>query len=230
MRHFFLLSFMLLVFTLLFAQVDVRNRNFYEQFYSSKILEKATEVNRYPKVKGSPYTNQEFIEGVIEMKKGQIFENIPLRYNIYKGKMEFEKDKVPYEIIGAEHINKIKLNNETYVYLSSNRNGKIKSFFYVQHNEGSVQLLEKKNVTFKPAEKTKGYVEAKPPRFIEAPSVYYLKFGDQPAVEINKRKHIARLFPTHKSELAKYVKKKRVGIRDAKELLSLINYYQELCK
>lgn len=229
MRCFFLF-FTLLLSTLLFSQIDLENRVFYDQFSSSKIPEKTTGDTPLANVQGSPYANQEFIEGTVEMKGGQVFKNIPLRYNIYKDKMEFEKDDVAYEIIESNRIKKVKIDAETYVYQPYYRNGKIEIGFFALHNESNIKLLEKKNTVFNLGEKATGYMEAKPSSFSKAPSIYYLKFQDQPAVEIKRKKHIAKLFPLHQSKIAEYVKKHKVSTKDTEALKKLLSYYEQLCE
>ncbi|WP_133241474.1 hypothetical protein [Balneicella halophila] len=58
--------------------------DFFNQFRSSKNVEKATGTERYVNYEGSPYSNEKFIKGQVKMKDSYVFSNIPLRYNIYK--------------------------------------------------------------------------------------------------------------------------------------------------
>lgn len=229
MKNLFLFIIVLFASNILNAQIDLEYKEFYDRFYSSKVTERGTFLEENSNFEGSPYSNEKFIKGNVEMRDGSLYKNIPLRYNIYFDHMEFERDKKAYYIVETGEILTVKFDDKTYVYETYSKHNKIKSSFFLLHTTGKVQLLEKQKVDFKYAEKEAAYKEAKPARFKESPSNFYVKFEGKPAMEIKRRKDIAKLFPSHKEEIAKYVKKKRVSIRDVAELKDVIAYYSELC-
>ncbi|WP_116496774.1 hypothetical protein [Balneicella halophila] len=142
--------------------------------------------------------------------------------------MEFEKDNTPYYIVNPSKIATIKIGDKVYTHTAYIHNNKVHTTYFILNKDGEVQLLEKEKVFFKQAEKSKGYIVAKHPRFEVVSSTLYVKFGDKPAQLIKRRRDLAKLFPSHQEELSKFIKKNKISTKDPKDLSKVIDYYNNL--
>lgn len=227
MKHFLLANLLLFTSNFLIGQVDAKNGVFFKKFFTSEVSSTTEESS----IKGSPYSDKVFIKGEVAMKDGNTYKSIPLRYNIFLDRIEFSNEGAIFYISDPNQIKNVKIGNFTYVYTIYYDGSKIKkSHFLLHHKVENNKLLKKERIEFENAENPIAFQNAKPARYKKMPNIFYLKFGAKPAVEVKRRKHIAKLFPSYQTEIEKYVKKNKVSPKSVKDLVNLLDYYSKISK
>jgi hypothetical protein len=79
-------------------------------------------------IEGSPYLNDDFIDGTIYYDKKYKIDKVPLRLNLYNGDMEFKEKNTTMAIADPSRINKIVMGAYTFIYLPENKKGKVGGF------------------------------------------------------------------------------------------------------
>lgn len=180
-------------------------------------------------IEGSPYLNDDFINGTIFTTTKMQFQNIPLRYNIYTDNLEFRtpEDKVMViaapEIVERAEFGEIKLS-----YLPYSTSKKIKRGFFKELVNNHVSLYSKSGISYKEPVKPAAYKDAEPARFIKKPDIFFLRIEQEAAILINNKKVLIELFPKHREAVEAYIKKNKVKYNKKDKLIELVNYYNSL--
>ncbi len=180
-------------------------------------------------IEGSPYLNEEFVPGIIYTTSKQKYVDVPLRYNIYSDQLEFKtpENKVMAMAI-PELIETVEFGNIKMVYIPYTNSKKVLHGFLKVLAEGEASLYSKSNVVFKDAEKSRGYDEPEPARFIKQADSYYIRIGTGPAKRVGNKKELTAIFTTHKTEITSFIKKNKVKTNKPERLKKLVLYYNSL--
>ncbi len=229
-RQLILLLFLLFTTNFTFAQKMYEIQNSLDFFKVNKL--NSGDWNNMltaNDIEGSPYLNEEFVPGTIYTTSKQKYVDVPLRYNIYNDQMEF---KTPENKVMAmavpEIIEAIEIGNLKMVYISYSNSKKVLHGFFKVLAEGEASLYSKSNVVFKDAEKSKGYDEPEPARFVKQADVYYIRLGAGPAKKVRNKKDLNEIFTAHKSEITSFIKKNKVKPNKPEKLKKLVLYYNSL--
>ncbi|PVX49916.1 hypothetical protein C7377_1555 [Balneicella halophila] len=228
MKRILLILVTICITTTIWAQTGFNLRDLVENVENERYINGEFMKDRYGDIKGSPYNDEYFVLGSITMKNGDTYDAIPLRYNIFDDAIEFVKDKKVYQVPNPENISRVNFNGKTYVYAPYEYKNELKNTFFLLHNAGEAQLLEKEQVEFKEAEKPDVFKEAKPARFAKKNSDLYLKVGENSAREIKNKKGFLKLFPSHQEEIEKFVKQKKISTKDTDDLIEAIQYFNSI--
>lgn len=160
------------------------------------------------------FLNDEFVEGVIIDFENESID-VPIRYRFADNEMQiYHLDKV--KALYPSKIKQIVFKNRDQVksfipsiYLE--KNVKIYGYFELMSN-GKISLLKAYQKSGKNGVKTK---------------VFYLKRGkNNLAIPISKKKSkVLNIFGYRKREMAKYVAKYSLNLRDCEDLAIVFNYY-----
>jgi len=181
-------------------------------------------------IDGSPFLNDEFINGTVFTTSKTQYVDMPLRYNIYNNQLEF---KTPDDEVQAmdtpEIIEKAEFGDYKMVYIPySNVKRIFRGFFISIEEDEKASLYVKPEVTFKKAEEPGAYKEAEPAKFVRKPDVYFIRFGEDAAQRISNKKDLLNVFPNRKAEVSTFIKKNKVKYNKVDKLKSLIEYYNTL--
>lgn len=178
----------------------------------------------YSGIQGSPYLNIEFTDGVIYLKDTTAVK-LPLRYNIYSDEIEYQLDGVNYVVGNTQLINMILLGKSTFVYLPFIKNG---GYFEVIEI-GKCFLLQKRSVTFKPAEGPKPIEGAvKPAKFIVEPDIFYMVVNDSLTFEIKNMKSVRNALQDQKLKIESFIKQNKIKNIKKENLIKIVKYYNSL--
>ena len=226
---------MLIVFFILFnltlsAQSDYQISNQLDFFRSNKIAK--GEIKRTlteADIEGSPYFNDDFINGNVYTTSKTMFTEIPLRLNIYNDEMEFKSPNGNIAAIATpEIIEKITIGNDIWVYTPYSAGKRVSRNFLRLIAKGKVKLYVRPNVSFKDAVPPSGYKNAEPAQFKAQADTYYIRYGEEAAQLIENKKDLEKVFPDHKKEIAAFIKNNKINHRKEGKLKELVDYYNSL--
>jgi hypothetical protein len=230
-RLFFTATFFLILSTGLMAQskyqiseaIHFFNANKYSRGDTRSMLEAAN-------IEGSPYLNDEFVEGSVFTKSKTQFVGIPLRYNVYEDQIEFKSDKGEVQVLAApEMMDKIEFGEYKMVYIPYSVTKKIKRGFFIEMVKGDqASLFFRPTVIFKRAQKPAAYQDAEPARFIQRSNEYFIRVGKEPAKLISRKKDLRKAFPEHQKDVKSFIKKNNVRPNKPERLEKLVRYYNSL--
>lgn len=177
-------------------------------------------------IEGSPYLNDEFINGTVYTTDKKKVVDIPLRYNIYNDNLEF---KMPtgeiMEIAKPESVERAEFGKIKMIYHLSDSK---EAGFFKLISEGKVSLLAKPDIFFQKATKEAAYKEAQPPRFIQKPEIPYLKNNENVVVKIKGKKDLINEFSDHKNEVEAFIKKNKIKASNQDDLIKVVEFYNSL--
>ena len=180
-------------------------------------------------IDGSPYLNDEFINGTIFTKSKSQFVNVPLRYNIYNDQIEFKTPTNEIQALGTpEIVETVEFGNYIMVYIPYSNARKIRHGFFKVEEKGNVSLYSRLEIIYKKAEEPSGYKDASSAKFVKKSDSFYIRVGSAEAKKVDSKKELIAIFPDHKDEIAAFIKKNKVKINKPEKLKELILYYNSL--
>jgi hypothetical protein len=180
-----------------------------------------------PDIQGSPYLEDEFIEGEIYFDGKFKIDRVLLRLNLNTGDLEFQQKNVVMAIADPGRIDKVVMGEYVFIYIEKQKKGKVDGFVRMW-NTDFPSVVTKMETDFLKKEAAKPYVEPKPDRFKRAPNKHYIMIS---LAEIEKISSVKKLISTlgeHEEELSEFAKKEKVSSGNVEELVALVNYYHSL--
>lgn len=230
-RSLFSILFLLIIANIAVAQSDIYQIRQAMDFFRLNKLQTGELKNFLTEndIKGSPYLQDDFVQGTVFTISKQQFVDIPLRYNIYNDQMEFKTPDNKVQAMAApETVEKIQYNDVEMIYTPFSNVKKIRKGFFTVMEKGNASLLSRSEVVFKEAEEPGAYKEAEPARFQRKADSYYIKVGEAQAKKINSKKELVNLFPENKNEITSFIKKNKVKHTKPESLIALVKYYNSL--
>lgn len=176
---------------------------------------------RYSAIKHKMYISNEYKDAKVD----NIPEVFKLRYNMFKDEMEFIKNNETYYLKKDDGRIVNFINNDTKFIIL--KEGKDLGYYKIL-SDGEVQLLVKQSVDFKDAVPAKSsYQPAKKADFIRNDDVYHIRYssnGRMVEVPTSKRKFYD-LFSSMYSDVKGFVKSNKLDIKDEKDLLKVVAYF-----
>jgi hypothetical protein len=213
-----------------FAQFDYEISSSMEFYRNTKLASgDFKQVLESEDIKGSPYLNDEFILGTVFTTSKYQFVDIPLRYNIYNGDLEFRTNE--NEILAMstpEIIERVEFGEYKMVYIPYELNKKIKRGFFKVIKTGEVSLYASPQIIYQQPEEPGVYKDAKPAKFVSQPDEFYLRNKNEAAVEVSNKKEVLAFFPSHQKELEAFIKKNKIKTNKEDDLTKLVEYYNSL--
>ena len=229
MKNILLFLFLLLSGSIA-AQSNYEVMNSVSFFKNTKLIkgELKTELTTED-IEGSPYLNDEFIEGNVYTTSKTMFPDIPLRFNIYNHEIEFKSPEGKISAIDTpEIVDKIEFGEYLFVYIPYRDAKKIKRSFMLLLRDGNAKLLARPRVDFRDAVPPGAYKEAKPAKFINQSTNYYIRIGSDAAQLIENKKDLVAAFPNHQEEITSFIKKNKTNHRKEDKLKALVDFYNTL--
>ncbi len=204
------------------TNIDLFNSN---QSASGNLNKVLTEAD----IKGSPFLNDEFVEGSIYTVQKIQYIEVPLRYNIYNDNLEF---KTPTDEIQAlatpEIVERAVLGETQMTYLPYLQANKTKKGFFIILEEGKISLYAKPEIGYKPATEPAAYKEPEPPKFIKKSDEYYLRVGTGEAQLISNKKDLIAAFPDNQDKIESFISKNKIKTNKPESLTEVVRYYNSL--
>lgn len=180
-------------------------------------------------IEGSPYLDDNFINGTVYTVQKDKYVNVPMRYNIFNDEVEFKNSEGQVQAIATpEIIEKIEINNHQLFYIPYISSKKIKHGFFELVEEGNASLFTKQKIIFKDAETAGAYKKAAPAQFINNGDEYYIQVGKDAALLVTNKKDLINIFPDHIDKVKAFVKKHKTKTNKVDSLAELVKYYNSL--
>jgi hypothetical protein len=226
-KYFLFLAVLIAVTTTVEAQVTGYGLG---DFYNSALGSKYGKISGPDSgIKGSPYEQEQFIPGTIYTTEQQCYKEIPLRFNIFSGQMEFQK--VPgenYEIDHPEKIDSILIGEDKYIYTSFQSNSKPQKGYLKVLSEGLPSLLVSMKVSFRKAEPPGLYKDPVPAGFERAQDQFCLLFPGREALPFSGKKELFEILGSFQNELDQYIKENKIRFNKQGDLIRLMYFYYSL--
>jgi hypothetical protein len=178
---------------------------------------------------GSPYLMDEFIKGTIYTNQKFMYEEVPLRYNIYNDELEFKTPNNDILALGMpEIVERAVFGDTTLAYLSYGEADKLKKGFFVLLEEGKASLYAKPAVMFKKPTPPAAYKDPEPAKFLKKPDDFYIGFGTGTAIPVNNKKSLIAAFPDNLQLIEKFISNNKIKTNKQEGLVELIRYYNSL--
>lgn len=178
------------------------------------------------KIEGSPYLNKFFYNANI----GENFNNVFMRYNVYKDEFEFINQKNDTLVLNKSDDYK----NITFTGLKTTYNlisyvekkETKKGYFLLVHKKNNTILYKKQRISFFAAKSASTpYGNDVPAKFVPTDDKYFIKFNEQEILELTtSKKAIIKLFPEKKTEIENYIKTNNLDLEKEKDLIRLIDF------
>ena len=180
-------------------------------------------------IQGSPYLNDEFIEGSVFTTSKTQYEGVPLRYNIYNDDIEFRSDDGQVMVLAApEVLEKVEFGDYQFEYIFYHVVNKTRRGFFTVIEKGKASLYSRPQIKFEEAKQPAAYQDAQPAKFTKRPDVYYIRIDMEAAKPVTKQKDLQEAFSDHKAEIASFIKKNKIKANSPESLKELVQYYNSL--
>lgn len=232
MKQLFITS---LFFVLLFVSnrdgiaQEMYVRDLYDFYREMGITKHQNLEKTYNDIQGSPYLQDGFIEGTVTRKNGDVYHQVPLRYNGYDDQIEFKPPTgVALYLSNPEEFQSVTIGSQKYIYLSSNSKRQEADGYFELLEDGKTKLLKKHAVVLKEAEPAKPYQDPKPAAFEKEPASFFVLNEKQEVIEISNTNSLLDALPSANNELKSYLKKNKLKVRKEDDLRQVIAHYNEL--
>jgi len=180
-------------------------------------------------IEGSPYLNDEFMDGTIYTTSKTQYQNIPLRYNIFNDNLEFKtpEDQV-MSIAAPEIVESAVFGEYKMCYVPYTISKKMKRGFLKELVNGKVSLYAKPEILYKKPVEPEAYKDAEPAKFLRKSDSYFIRVGKEEAKKFDNKKELIDIFPDHQKKVADFIKKNKIKPTKEDGLIELINYYNSL--
>ncbi len=232
MRKLLIFAFIIACVSGSFAQISVsyelmETADFY---HMNQLLNKSGNTELLLKdIKGSPYLNDEFINGTIYTNSKTRYDQVPLRYNLYNDDLEFKNpageilalakpEIVEYAVFGDHRL----------VYVSYGAGPKPKKGFLLLIVEGKASLLSKVSVLYQNPTEPGAYKEAEPAKFVLRADEFFIRAGSGlPALAGNK-KSVLEAFPDNRDKIEDFISKNKIKLNKPEGLAAVVKFYNSL--
>lgn len=178
-------------------------------------------------VVGTPYLNDNFINGEIIFDKGN--RSAPVRYNIYEDWVEYQENNQTYILDPDVRIRKVMLNEDIFVVDKYKAKGKVQFGYFKLLDSGKVTLLSKQVVLFKEYQQASALQSnSSPPKYTRVSDQFFLKLASGELVKVDNIKNMIVNFPDNHDALNQFAKKEKISALDEEDLKALVRYYNSL--
>ena len=188
---------------------------------------KIANSNKFDKIEGSAYINENFVPAKISTAKNKVYY---VRYNAFNDEMEIKGENDIIYGLNKERENLlINFSNpkQTYQLFDYTLDSNDLQGYFIKINFDSDLLLLRKERIVHVDEKISAttYGTNRPAHFKRAKDNYFIKVGENNAIELPKnKKEIAKLFPEFENETLSFIKKNKIKLKNETDLLKLIEY------
>lgn len=210
-----------------FAQVDYQINSAMDLYRANKMatgdfIQTITEED----IDGSPYLNDEFINGTIYTTSKLQYVDVPLRYNIFNDDLEFRTNNNQVMAMATpEIIERVTFGEYELVYIPFASQKKMKRGYFKVVVKGDISFYARPQILYQQPKEPAAYVDAKPAKFASKPDTYYLRDGKNEAIKVDKKSEVINFFPSHNDEIATYIKKNKIKANKEDGLKKVVEYY-----
>lgn len=184
--------------------------------------------DRYAKIEGTPYLNEDFHTGSVSFKNKK-YTGMELRFNPYEGYFEFKTEEgVKFLDPRATRIDTVWLGEDIYEYVNYQAGKALKQTFMKLVHSGVTSIYLYNEVILSQPEEASGYDAAKPARFEKMAESIYIRKDKEAAREFKGKKSVEEFFPEQHKQVATYIKSEKLKLKNLEDVISLCSYYDSL--
>jgi hypothetical protein len=181
----------------------------------------------YQSIEGTPFLDEEFVKGTAIINDSVQIEDVPLRYDIYRDRIQFmHKEEVILEIDPTQNIN-FDFGDHLFVIQEYLDDKEKKRGVLELLVDGSVRLYKKYEVVFKPATKPIGFKDAEPDRFERKDDEYLIAIEDGLPEIVQRKNDVYQILKACKPDIEEYAKNNKLKPKPGKGLTQLVEYCNE---
>ena len=186
--------------------------------------------NSIENIEGSPYADENFVEGKVYINGKLNKKDVFLRYNIYAEEIEIKNTKhsTLYEALYKDPEIYASIGGTIYIFApyedSTNKGG----YFALIQPGTYYTLYEKSTITFKSFEARNAYRPSQPAKFIKGKD-YYLVTKSGKFFKLPKRKSkLVKVMDEKKEEIKNYLDNNDIDLDNKYDVIKIFNYYDSL--
>ncbi|MCB2222304.1 MAG: hypothetical protein KQI35_18115 [Bacteroidetes bacterium] len=171
------------------------------------------------------YLQRDWEPGTIKIRGGAMYEEVPMRYNIYYQQIEFVLEGDTAAIGDPTTIDAIQIDDRTFVFDTFICHDVVKSGYLEVLSEGRLRLLVYRCIRYVSKERKQGPA-------LEADKTYHLEktylyaYPGENAIKLpEKRKEILELFSENAPAIKSYLKESNNKLKIESELVDAFAYY-----
>lgn len=186
---------------------------------------------QFEDTKGSPYSNEDFLEGKIFKDDKLVKSDIAMRYNLFSDEIEIKNsvsDKTYSALLRDPDIF-VKIFNDIYVFIPFEGSNEKGHYFKVSSEGKNFNLYKKESVVYKEPYYAKStYDVSRSAEWAKSVSYYLVsKKGDFYELP-NSRSKIIKAMSSKGKEVKTFMKKEKLDLDEESDLIKLVNYYNSL--
>ena len=172
---------------------------------------------------GCPYLDTAFVTGNLYMPNGVVYQNIPLRYNIYNDVFEFQQEGHTRALDTAMNYSMLSIGDRPFIFGSYYHGDSFKRGHMEVLYRGEYTLLKKYKVIFTPPTKPEAYKDPKPATFTNSRPEYFVSKEGQ-TIFFNNEKSLAQACGYDYNTLKAFTKENKINFRKEESLIELFNH------
>ncbi len=190
--------------------------------------------NRYEGIVGSPFYNDNWLEGTIVLESNRTIGPVKLKYNMFEEELIMQQPKTGSIYVDKEKVLSFSLLNEigeTFFFNKYHRPDQPeKSRYFRALHKGKMILWEHTKVVFEKANFQGGYsIDKKYDEFKQYPELYYtsgsMSFPDKLKTSTSA---VVKIFPDHQNQVSEYIKRNMLDLRKTENIIRVFQYYDQL--
>lgn len=188
--------------------------------------------NKIP-VNGTPYLNEKFLPGVLELKDGAKSDEVLMRYNIASDAFEVIQDSDTLILNQPYKLNQIRYDNKIFIFdplMRADAERKYNGFFQLLL-EGKLSLYEKQRKDLKFDSFTPNYQGGSGTKeyyYVDKTS-YVARFQDGSGFLLNSKGSFLKYVDSkYKSQVKSFIKQNRIKFNSQSDLIELVKYVNSL--
>ena len=180
----------------------------------------------YSEVEGTPYYQEEFMNGQIILNSGKVYEG-PMRLNQYSRMIEIEADDgTVFSIKDAHEISYIMIGDQKFVY-RPDPDDLYHTIVMESLYEGNYSLYQVRSTRFQAATAVQAYQDAQPAKFVRNDDRFYLLHADGYS-EIRSKKSLLNVLKDKQDELKAFINIENLDVKVPADLVKIMEYYHQL--
>ncbi|WP_303923751.1 hypothetical protein [Draconibacterium sediminis] len=191
-----------------------------------------SQKNKIP-VNGTPYLNEEFLPGILELKDGAKSDEVLMRYNIASDAFEVIQDSDTLILNQPYKLNQIWYDNKVFIFdplMRTDAERKYNGFFQLLL-EGKLSLYEKQRKDLKFDSFTPNYQGGSGTKeyyYVDKTS-YVARFQDGSGFLMNSKGSFLKYIDSkYKSQVKSFIKQNRIKFNNQSDLIKLVKYVNSL--
>jgi len=180
-------------------------------------------------IEGTPYLNNDFLDGNITASDGTLIKGAKLRFNVFNDRMEVKQNNMLFEL-SNDVVRRVQIGGRTFDYLKYELDQKESVGYLEMISEGKWKLYCRYSKKYKEVQPQKAMEEHdSPAEFRDLPPLFFLlKEGAESAQGFRSKKELLQLFPENRNEMQAYMKKNKMKHNEPEDLQKLLGYYFSL--